>query len=91
MYIEEILEINLLREKEVYVKALAEDCKLIYKQTYFSPEEYGSSIVEAFIPILDIEEYYDIDILEDDAVEYARKYLNDIKFDLNWRVIEDDY
>jgi hypothetical protein len=91
MYIKELLEVSLLREKEVYVKALAEDCKLIYKQTYTSPEEYGPTMVEAFIPILDIEEYYDIDISIDECEEYAKKYLTDIKFDLNWRVIEDDY
>lgn len=91
MYIEKLIEVSLLRDKKVYVKAIAENCKLLYRQTYFSPEEYGPAAVEAFISTLDIEDYYDIDIPSDKIEEYTKKYLNDIDFELDWRVIEDDY
>jgi hypothetical protein len=91
MYIQELIDVSLVKDREVYVKATAEDCKVLYRQTYLDPEEYGSAEVETFISTLDIEEYYDMDIPDDKIEEYAKEYLKDINYDLDWRVIENDY
>jgi len=91
MFIDKIDEISLLTEKEVYVKAIAEGVKLLYPQTLLDPAEYSPAYVEAFISSLELEEFFDVDILPEDLVKYAEEYLESIDYELDWRVIEDDY
>ena len=91
MYIREVLEVYQVPGRKIYVKAIAEECKLIYPQTYQDPAEYGDALVETFISILDLEEYLDCDITEDTIIEDDTmiEYLQEYDFD--WRMIEDDY
>lgn len=91
MYIDKIDDIYLLNDKEVYVKAIAENAKLLYRQTLLDPEEYQPAYVEAFVSSLELEEFFDVDIEPEDLVKYAEEYLKEINYELDWRVIEDDY
>lgn len=91
MFIDKIEEIYSLNDKEVYVKAIAEDAKLRYHQTFSSPAEYAPAYVEAFISSLEMEEFFDEDIEPQDLVNYANQYLIAIDYDLDWRIIENDY
>jgi uncharacterized protein (UPF0305 family) len=92
MRIIEVVEIYPVAERKVYVKAIAENSRLVYHQTQYDPPEYGDSYVEAFISILDLEDFFDMDITEDTIIEeLVEEYLKEINFDLDWRVIENDY
>lgn len=92
MRISKVVEIYPVRGREVYVKAIAEASRLIYHQTQYDPPEYGDSYVETFISILDLEEFFDIDITEDSIIEdYVNEYLEEIDYELDWRLIENDY
>jgi len=91
MFIDKIEEIYTLTNKEVYVKAIAEDAKLRYYQTLLDPAEYSPAYVEAFVSSLELEEFFDKDIEEEKLVEYTEEYLKQINYDLNWRIIEDDF
>lgn len=92
MYIETIDEIYLVNnDKEVYVKAIAEDAKLIRSQTLLDPPEYGPAYVETFISIFDLQEFFDQDISPEELISYTEKYLEERDFDLDWKFIENDY
>ena len=92
MRILEIVDIYPVPDRKVYVKAVAENCRLIHHQTQYDPAEYDDSFVEAFISILDLEDAFDMDITEDTVLdEIVPEYLQEIDFDLDWRMIENDY
>lgn len=91
MYISEVVDLYQLKEKEIYVKAIAEDYKLIRHQTLYDPAEYGPAYVETYISKLDLESYYDQDIPESELETFAKQYLQELDYDLDWRVIENDY
>lgn len=92
MYITEVVDIYPVPDRKVYVKAIAENSKVVYPQTLYDPPEYGEDYVEAFISILDLEDFYDMDITEDTVIEnLVKEYLSEIDYELDWSVIERDY
>jgi hypothetical protein len=92
MKINKIEDIYLVKnDKEVYVKAQAENVKSFYRQSLTSADTSEPTFVEAFISALELEAHFDEDLEPEDLVEYSSQYLKNINYDLDWRVIEDDY
>ena len=92
MFADKIDEIHLINDKkEVYVKAIAENSKLIRSQTLLDPPEYGPAYVETFISIFELQEFFDKDIEPEEMISYTQEYLKELDYDLDWKFIEDDY
>lgn len=94
MYITEILEITKVDDETAYIKAVAEEFKLIHPQTLYDPPEYGPVIVEAHLDLSDITDYENPDTKLRIPTEYLQdsviEYLKAIDFDLEWSVVEYD-
>lgn len=92
MRILEIIDFYPVPDRKIYVKAIAENCRLVHHQTQYDPPEYNDSYVETFIPILELEDYLDMDITEDTILEeVVPEFLKEYNYDFDWRVIEQDF
>lgn len=89
----EILDISFEDSETVCVKAVAEDCKLVYAQTLYDPPEYGPGLVEGFVSLSDIQDYCSelgLKIPTEHPIDAVKEYLKAIDYDLDWRIITDD-
>lgn len=95
MFISEITEIKFYKDEDCYyIEALAEDCVLIRPQTYDDPPEYGPAKVCSYLKSDDLNEFitlYNLNQFVEDSTEIVSEYLDSVDYDLDWRIIEDDY